>query len=52
MEDLKKTFAGKLLNIKAIKLQPNDPLHGQVGGNLLFIATIVKLYLTTMCARL
>lgn len=25
MEDLKKTFAGKLLNIKAIKLQPNDP---------------------------
>jgi len=25
MEDLKKTFAGKLLGIKAIKLQPNDP---------------------------
>ena len=25
MEDLRKTFAGKLLGIKAIKLQPNDP---------------------------
>lgn len=25
MEDLKKIFAGKLLGIKAIKLQPNDP---------------------------
>ena len=25
MEDLKKVFAGKLLGIKAIKLQPNDP---------------------------
>jgi len=25
MEDLRKTFAGKLLAIKAIKLQPNDP---------------------------
>lgn len=25
MEDLKKVFAGKLLAIKAIKLQPNDP---------------------------
>lgn len=25
MEDLKKVFAGKLLSIKAIKLQPNDP---------------------------
>ena len=25
MEDLKKIFAGKLLDIKAIKLQPNDP---------------------------
>lgn len=25
MEDLRKTFAGKLLDIKAIKLQPNDP---------------------------
>lgn len=25
MEDLKKLFAGKLLGIKAIKLQPNDP---------------------------
>lgn len=25
MEDLKKIFAGKLLAIKAIKLQPNDP---------------------------
>ncbi|MDR0185610.1 orotate phosphoribosyltransferase [Prevotella brunnea] len=25
MEDLKKIFAGKLLSIKAIKLQPNDP---------------------------
>lgn len=25
MEDLKKDFAGKLLAIKAIKLQPNDP---------------------------
>ena len=25
MEDLRKTFAGKLLVIKAIKLQPNDP---------------------------
>ncbi len=26
MEDLKKVFAGKLLGIKAIKLQPNDHL--------------------------
>ena len=25
MEDLKKVFAGKLLGIKAIKLQPNEP---------------------------
>ena len=25
MEDLRKTFAGKLLGIKAIKLQPNEP---------------------------
>lgn len=25
MEDLKKVFAGKLLSIKAIKLQPNEP---------------------------
>ena len=25
MEELKKAFAGKLLDIKAIKLQPNDP---------------------------
>ena len=25
MEDLKKVFAGKLLAIKAVKLQPNDP---------------------------
>lgn len=25
MEDLKKVFAGKLLGIKAVKLQPNDP---------------------------
>lgn len=25
MEDLRKTFAGKLLGIKAIKLQPNNP---------------------------
>ena len=25
MEDLRKTFEGKLLGIKAIKLQPNDP---------------------------
>ena len=25
MEDLRKTFAGKVLGIKAIKLQPNDP---------------------------
>ena len=25
MDNLKKVFAGKLLDIKAVKLQPNDP---------------------------
>ena len=31
MEDLKKVFAGKLLGIKAIKLQPNDPFRWSSG---------------------
>ena len=32
MEDLKKVFAGKLLGIKAIKLQPNDPFTWASGS--------------------
>ena len=52
MDKLKKEFASKLLKVKAIKLQPNDPLHGLLAGSLLSIVTTVRLCLSQSCATM
>jgi len=43
MKNLERLFAEKLLKIKAIKLQPANPLHGLLDGNPPFTVTTVKL---------
>ena len=40
-------IADFLLQIKAVKLQPNDPFHGQADGNLPSIAITEKRFLST-----
>ena len=55
MDKMKKAFASKLLKIKAIKLQPNDPfkttrLHGHRDGNHHSIATTARLSRSPNCA--
>ena len=44
MRTLEKLFAEKLLKVKAIKLQPSNPLHGHRDGNLRSIVTTVRLF--------
>ena len=43
MEDLKKVFAGKLLAIKAVKLQPNDPFTWASGWKSPFFQNFLVL---------
>lgn len=50
MDKLKKDFASKLLNVKAIKLQPNDPSHGLLAGSLLSIVTTARHCRSQSCA--
>lgn len=44
MKTLEKLFAEKLLKIKAIKLQPANPLLGHPVGSRLFIVITAKLF--------
>ena len=50
MDSQKKAFAAKLLDIKAIQLQPKEPLHGHRDGNHPFIATTGRRSHTPNCA--
>ena len=52
MDTLKKVFASKLLDIKAIKLQPNDPFTGHQDGSRPSTATTVRPSRSPSCATL
>ena len=42
MKALERLFAEKLLKVKAVKIQPANPLLGHQVGNRRFIVTIVR----------
>ena len=52
MKNVETAFAEQLLEVKAIKLQPENPLHGQVDGNHLSIAITARRSLIRLCAPL
>lgn len=52
MNTVAEQVASHLLQIKAIKLEPNHPLHGLPGGNHPFIAIIGRRCLTRKYVRI